>query len=103
MALIMVPKIVFIRKHAHDPREKEDDERDTAEQELKYREILRENESLQKKISDVSWLFSIRRNKKMSREVHFFVKRIFMGLFTRVQVQNQGRGPEKQHTISRSL
>ena len=54
MALIMVPKILFIRKHAHDPREKEDDEKDTAELELKYREILRENENFQKKISEVS-------------------------------------------------
>ena len=54
MALIMVPKIIFIRKHAHDPREKEDDEKDTAELELKYREILRENENFQKKISEVS-------------------------------------------------
>ena len=54
MALIMVPKILFIRKHAHDPREKEDDEKDTAELELKYREILRENENFQKKISQVS-------------------------------------------------
>jgi hypothetical protein len=32
MALIFVPKVLFIRKHAHDPREKEDDERETAEQ-----------------------------------------------------------------------
>ena len=54
MALIMAPKILFIRKHAHDPREKEDDEKDTAELELKYREILRENENFQKKISEVS-------------------------------------------------
>ena len=54
MALIMVPKMLFIRKHAHDPREKEDDERDTAEQELKYREVIRENESLQKNIAEVS-------------------------------------------------
>ena len=54
MALIMAPKIIFIRKHAHDPREKEDDEKDTAELELKYREILRENENFQKKISEVS-------------------------------------------------
>ena len=54
MVLIMVPKIIFIRKHAHDPREKEDDEKDTAELELKYRETLRENENFQKKISEVS-------------------------------------------------
>jgi hypothetical protein len=32
MALIFVPKVLFIRKHSHDPREKEDDERETAEQ-----------------------------------------------------------------------
>jgi len=53
MALVFVPKIVFIRQHAHDPREKEDDERETAEQEHKYKEILRDNESLQKKIAEV--------------------------------------------------
>ena len=59
MALIMVPKILFIRKHAHDPREKEDDEKDTAELELKYREILRENENFQKKISQVSGMCTL--------------------------------------------
>ena len=55
MALIMIPKMLFIRKHAHDPREKEDDERDTAEQELKYREVIRENETLQKTIAEVRY------------------------------------------------
>ena len=53
MALIMVPKIIFIRKHAHDPREKEDDEKEEKEQELKYREVIRENETLQKSIAEV--------------------------------------------------
>jgi hypothetical protein len=53
MALIFVPKVLFIRKHAHDPREKEDDERETAEQEQRYKDILRENESLQKRIAEV--------------------------------------------------
>ncbi|CAB4065790.1 GABBR [Lepeophtheirus salmonis] len=53
MALIFVPKIHFIHQHAHDPREKEDDEKkNTAEQELKYKNILKENEDLQKKIAD---------------------------------------------------
>ena len=41
MALIMVPKIIFIRKHAHDPREKEDDEKDTAELELPCINLLK--------------------------------------------------------------
>ena len=62
MALIMVPKILFIRKHAHDPREKEDDEKDTAEAELKYRDILRENENFQKKISEVSGKYNVLRH-----------------------------------------
>jgi hypothetical protein len=53
MALIFVPKVLFIRKHAHDPREKEDDERENAEQEQRYKDILRENESLQKRIAEV--------------------------------------------------
>ena len=67
MALIMAPKIIFIRKHAHDPREKEDDEKDTAELELKYREILRENENFQKKISEVSgMLYTVLHVQKLS-------------------------------------
>merc|ERR1711879_315834 len=47
MALIFIPKITFIRQHAHDPREKED-----AEQERKYRELLKINEDLQKKVAE---------------------------------------------------
>ena len=67
MALIMAPKIIFMRKHAHDPREKEDDEKDTAELELKYREILRENENFQKKISEVSgMLYTVLHVQKLS-------------------------------------
>ena len=42
-----------VLQHAHDPREKEDDERETAEQEQRYKDILRENESLQKRIAEV--------------------------------------------------
>ena len=53
MALIFVPKVLFIRKHAHDPREKEDDERENAEQEQRYKDILRDNETLQKRIAEV--------------------------------------------------
>ena len=54
MALIFIPKITFIRQHAHDPREKEDDEKENAEQERKYRELLKINEVLQKKVAEVS-------------------------------------------------
>ena len=54
MALIFIPKITFIRQHAHDPREKEDDEKENAEQERKYRELLKINEDLQKKVAEVS-------------------------------------------------
>jgi hypothetical protein len=53
MALVFIPKIMFIRQHAHDPREKEDDEKENAEQELKYMELLRANEELQRKVGDV--------------------------------------------------
>jgi len=52
MALIFIPKITFIRQHAHDPREKEDDEKENAEQERKYRELLKINEDLQKKVAE---------------------------------------------------
>ena len=55
MALIFIPKIIFIRQHAHDPREKEDDERETAEQELRYRELLKANEELQRKVAEVNF------------------------------------------------
>lgn len=54
MALVFVPKIVFIRKHAHDPREKEDDEKFNAEQELQYKELVRDNDVLKHKIGEVS-------------------------------------------------
>lgn len=54
MALVFIPKIVFIRQHAHDPREKEDDERENAEQEQRYRELLKANEELQRKVAEVS-------------------------------------------------
>ena len=55
MALVFIPKVIFIRQHAHDPREKEDDERETAEQELRYRELLKANEELQRKVAEVSF------------------------------------------------
>ena len=57
MALVFIPKVIFIRQHAHDPREKEDDERETAEQELRYRELLKANEELQRKVAEVSFKF----------------------------------------------
>ena len=62
MALIFIPKITFIRQHAHDPREKEDDEKENAEQERKYRELLKINEDLQKKVAEVS--ITVQRPKK---------------------------------------
>lgn len=54
MGVVFLPKVVFIRQHAHDPREKEDDERENAEQELRYRELLKANEELQRKVAEVS-------------------------------------------------
>ena len=51
-----MPKVVFIMRHpGHDPREREDDdERKKLEQEAKLKQILKENEELQKDIADVS-------------------------------------------------
>ncbi len=54
MALVFVPKLLFIRKHAHDPRGREEDERCMQEQEREYKEVLKENEQLQKKLSEVT-------------------------------------------------
>lgn len=53
MALIFVPKLVFIRKHAHDPREKEDNEIANRELELEHKEIMKENEALEVKLKEV--------------------------------------------------
>ncbi len=55
MGLVFVPKLLFIRKHAHDPRERggEEDERRTREEEREHREVLRDNEGLQKKLKEV--------------------------------------------------
>ena len=53
MALVFVPKVLFIRKHAHDPREKEDDEKTKREEERKYKEVVKENEDLQEKVKEV--------------------------------------------------
>jgi gamma-aminobutyric acid type B receptor len=54
MALVFVPKVVFIVQHpGHDPREREDeDEKKKQEQEMKLKKILKENEELQKSIAD---------------------------------------------------
>ena len=60
MALVFIPKIIFIRAHAHDPREKEDDERDVAEQELRLRELLKANEELQRKVAEVNYQIKYR-------------------------------------------
>ena len=38
-----------------DPREKEDDERDVAEQELRLRELLKANEELRRKVAEVNY------------------------------------------------
>ena len=51
MGLVFVPKILFIRKHAHDPREREEDKQ---EEERRYKEVVKENELLQKKVQEVS-------------------------------------------------
>merc|ERR1719415_142262 len=53
MALVFVPKVVFIIQHpGHDPREREDeDEKKKLEQESKLKKLLKENEELQKDIA----------------------------------------------------
>ena len=55
MALVFVPKVVFIVQHpGHDPREREDeDEKKKQEQEAKLKKVLKENERLQKSIAEV--------------------------------------------------
>lgn len=70
MALIFIPKITFIRQHAHDPREKEDDEKENAEQERKYRELLKINEDLQKKVAEVSRACDEEKKKKSEYVLH---------------------------------
>merc|ERR1719282_2068068 len=54
MALVFVPKVVFIIQHpGHDPREREDeDEKKKQEQEAKLKKLLKENEELQKDIAE---------------------------------------------------
>ena len=42
-----------------DPREKEDDERDVAEQELRLRELLKANEELQRKVAEVNYQIKV--------------------------------------------
>ena len=53
MALVFVPKVLFIRQHAHDPREKEEDEWKNREKEREHMQVKKENEDLQKEISEV--------------------------------------------------
>merc|ERR1719273_692913 len=54
MALVFVPKVVFIIQHpGHDPREREDeDEKKKQEQEAKLKKLLKENEELQRDIAE---------------------------------------------------
>ena len=56
MGLVFVPKILFIRKHAHDPREREEDKQ---EEERRYKEVVKENELLQKKVQEVSRVHTV--------------------------------------------
>ena len=68
MALVFIPKVIFIRQHAHDPREKEDDERETAEQELRYRELLKANEELQRKVADKEQRLAILKKRLVEKK-----------------------------------
>ncbi|XP_023343229.1 gamma-aminobutyric acid type B receptor subunit 1 [Eurytemora carolleeae] len=63
MALVFVPKILFIIRHpGHDPREREDeDEKKKVEQENKLKLILKENEDLQKDIADKDYKIGLLR------------------------------------------
>jgi len=53
MALVFVPKVVFIFQHpGHDPREREDEDVKKKQQEEKLKKIKKENEELQKEIAE---------------------------------------------------
>jgi len=71
MALVFVPKVLFIMRHpGHDPREREDDdERKRLEQETKLKLILKENEDLQKSISDKDYKIGLlKKHLELRRE-----------------------------------
>jgi flagellar biosynthesis component FlhA len=67
MALVFVPKVIFIRKHAHDPREKEEDEKNKREEEKRYKEVVKENEMLQKKVQEVRLCKSFQLSSSFAR------------------------------------
>jgi len=72
MALVFVPKVVFIVQHpGHDPREREDeDEKKKQEQEMKLKKILKENEELQKNIAEKDRKIELlRKHLAMKKEI----------------------------------
>merc|ERR1719422_2492357 len=72
MALVFVPKVVFIIQHpGHDPREREDeDEKKKIEQELKLKKLLKDNEILQKEIAEKDRKIDIlRKHLAMKKEI----------------------------------
>eukprot|EP00090_Calanus_glacialis_P036355 TRINITY_DN6204_c0_g1_i1.p1 TRINITY_DN6204_c0_g1~~TRINITY_DN6204_c0_g1_i1.p1 ORF type:complete len:896 (-),score=194.35 TRINITY_DN6204_c0_g1_i1:234-2846(-) len=72
MALVFVPKVVFIVQHpGHDPREREDeDEKKKQEQEMKLKKILKENEELQKDIAEKDRKIDLlRKHLAMKKEI----------------------------------
>jgi len=70
MALVFVPKVVFIVQHpGHDPREREDeDEKKKQEQEAKLKKVLKENERLQKSIAEMDKKIELLRKHLVMRK-----------------------------------
>ena len=96
MALVFLPKIMYVRKHSHDPREKEDDERETALQELQYRELLKANEELQRKVAEVS--FALHSFLKSQRQLYLpsTERATFEPLEEKIGRKERGRDAEKR-------
>lgn len=61
MALIYVPKILFIRKHAHDPREKEESEVVNRQMEQEHKKVNADNEVLKMSLKEREQELSILR------------------------------------------
>ena len=53
MGLVFVPKVLFIRQHSHDPREKEESQYMSKEQEDECKQLNQDNEVLRKKLKEV--------------------------------------------------
>lgn len=70
MGLVFVPKILFIRKHSHDPREKEESQYMSKEQEEECKQLNMDNETLRKKLKEVGFI----KQKKIRTDSILLVK-----------------------------